>query len=104
MNRIAFRMKLHNGRAAEYKARHDAIWPELQNLLKEAGIFEYSIFLDEETHNLFAYLKIGDPKKLDELPLREIMRRWWHFMSDIMDANPDHSPVIKPLIEVFYLP
>jgi L-rhamnose mutarotase len=104
MNRVAFRMKLHKGRAAEYKARHDAIWPELQNLLKEAGISEYSIFLDEETNNLFGYLKINDLKRLDELPLKEIMRSWWGYMSDIMDTNPDHSPVTRPLREVFYLP
>ena len=104
MTRVAFKMKLFAGFEEEYKKRHDALWPELQKLLKETGIREYSIFLDETTNILFGFLKTDDPKKLDNLPAHPVMQRWWKYMGDIMESNPDNSPVSVPLKEVFYLP
>jgi len=104
MKRVAFKMKLNPGCEAEYQKRHDAIWPELVSLLKEAGIAEYSIFLDAQTLSLFGVLKVKDQLSLDALPKQEIMQRWWNYMKDIMEANPDNSPVSVPLKEVFYLP
>lgn len=103
MNRIAFRMQLHAGQTAEYKRRHDELWPELSQLLTKTGISEYSIFLDESTLSLFAILTIDDARKLDHLPAHPVMQKWWAYMSDIMDTHPDHSPVSTPLREVFYL-
>jgi L-rhamnose mutarotase len=97
-------MKLHKGFEAEYKRRHDALWPELAALLKETGVEEYSIFLDEETNVLFGCLRIGDAGRLDALPAHPVMQKWWDHMKDIMDTHADHSPVSKPLLEVFYLP
>jgi L-rhamnose mutarotase len=97
-------MKLLNGCEAEYKRRHDALWPELHTLLKEKGIKDYSIFLDEETNFLFGYLLIDDAVKLEELPSNEVMKKWWIYMKDIMETNADHSPVSIPLKEVFYMP
>ena len=104
MERVAFKMQLHKGFEEEYKKRHNEIWPELQELLKDSGITEYSIFLDESTNSLFGVLKARDPKILDRLPEQEIMQRWWKYMKDIMESNPDNSPVSIPLKEVFYLP
>jgi L-rhamnose mutarotase len=104
MERVAFKMKLKKGFEDEYKKRHDEIWPELSALLKQQGISDYSIFLDRETLSLFGVLKIEDAKKLDALPGNSIMQRWWSYMKDIMDTNPDHSPVSIPLKEVFHLP
>jgi L-rhamnose mutarotase len=104
MQRIAFKMKLFPGHTAEYKKRHDEIWPELSALLKAAGIQEYSIFLDEETNFLFGFLKAEDKSLLDDLPNHAIMKKWWAYMGDIMESNPDNSPVSIPLQEVFYLP
>ena len=97
-------MKLYRGYEAEYKKRHDEIWPELSVLLKDAGISDYVIFLDEETNTLFSVLKATDKALLDNLPAKAIMQKWWAYMSDIMESNPDHSPVSVPLKEVFYLP
>ena len=102
--RLAFKMKLFPGKEAEYKKRHDEIWPELQALLKNAGISHYSIFLDEETGSLFGVLNIADPSAMDQLPQQEVMQRWWTYMADIMESNSDHSPVSVPLKDVFYLP
>jgi L-rhamnose mutarotase len=102
--RIASKMKLLKGFEAEYKKRHDEILPELKALLKETGIKEYSIFLDEETNDLFAYFTIDDDTKLNTLPQQEIMKKWWTYMKDIMETNDDNSPVSVHLKEVFYLP
>lgn len=104
MQRVAFKMKLFKGCEAEYKRRHDALWPELEVLLKQAGIKNYSIFLDEETNSLFGYLTIDDPDKLAKLPGYPVMQRWWSYMKDIMETNTDNSPVNLNLKEVFYLP
>ena len=104
MQRIAFTMKLLPGFETEYRRRHDAIWPELTALLRDMGIHDYSIFLDEETLTLFAYLRIANTQQLDLLPQEPVMQRWWAYMKDIMESNPDHSPVTVALREVFYQP
>jgi L-rhamnose mutarotase len=103
MKRLAFKMYLNKGAEEEYKKRHDAIWPELVSLLKNTGIEDYSIFLDEETSTHFGILKIADTVALDELSEKEIMKKWWDHMKDIMQTNPDNSPVNTPLKEVFHL-
>ena len=104
MQHIAFKMKLFKGKEDEYMKRHDEIWNELKELLKGSGIKDYSIFLDEETNDLFACLSIEDASKLDELPNEPVMKKWWSFMKDIMETNKDDSPVTSPLKKVFYLP
>jgi L-rhamnose mutarotase len=96
-------MKLKPGFAAEYRKRHDEIWPELAAELRAAGISDFSIFLDEQAQTLFAVRKIGDEKKFAELPKLPILRKWWDFMAPLMEVNPDHSPVEHPLREVFHL-
>ena len=103
MIRVAFKMQLKPGFEAEYKKRHDEIWPELAKLLKDSGISDYSIFLDEETLTLFAVQKLSDNNTADMVPDTAICKKWWAYMKDIMDSNPDNSPVVKPLKEVFHL-
>ena len=103
MKRAAFKMKLKPGYRDEYKKRHDAIWPELKKLLQNAGIRDYSIFLDEETNTLFAVQKIDGNAGSQDLGKTEIVQKWWAYMADIMETNPDNSPVSIPLPEVFYL-
>jgi L-rhamnose mutarotase len=104
MARVGFTMKLFKGKEEEYKKRHDEIWPELADLLRKHGIREYSIFLDEPTGTLFGVLSMDDPQLLDKLPLQPVMQKWWSYMKDIMESNPDNSPVSIPLKEVFYMP
>jgi len=96
-------MKLYPGFAEEYKDRHDELWPDLKKALKEAGISDYSIFIDYETNSLFAVMKAKNKKSLDELPQNAIMQQWWQYMSDIMETNADNSPESIPLKEVFHL-
>jgi L-rhamnose mutarotase len=78
--------------------------PELTELLKQTGIEEYSLFLDPATNDLFGYLRIADPTRMDRLPEQAIMQKSWDYMKDIMDTHADHSPVTAPLMEVCYLP
>lgn len=96
-------MKLHAGQAAEYKRRHDQLWPELKKLLKQTGIEDYSIFLDEETNYLFGFLKIANPDAMNDIPNHPVMKKWWAYMKDMMECNLDNSPVSVSLKEVFYL-
>lgn len=97
-------MQLHEGQVQEYQRRHDEIWSELVEVLKNTGVEDYSIFLDPSTNALFAVLKIETNALLGELPKHPIIQKWWKYMSDIMETNPDNSPLSTPLKEVFYLP
>ena len=105
--RFAFKMKLKDGCEAEYKKRHDEIWPELKELIKTSGVNDYSIFLDEETNILFAVEKIdGDATSSassQDLGSNPVVQKWWKYMADIMETNEDMSPVTTPMKEVFYL-
>ncbi len=103
MQKHAFKMKLDPGQAEEYKRRHDAIWPELVALLREAGVSDYSIHLDEETDTLFGVLWRRDGHTMDALPDHPEMRRWWQHMRDIMETKPDGEPVATPLRLVFHM-
>ncbi len=102
MTRYAFKMKLKPGFVDEYRRRHDAIWPELAAFLKKSGIADYSIFFDEETNILFAVQKQTGTSSQD-MGANKIVQKWWDYMADIMDTNPDKSPVSIPLVEVFHL-
>ena len=104
MESVALKMKLLKNCTAEYKKRHDEIWPELVTLLKNTGISDYVIYLDEETDILFASLKIEDRAMLDSLPTKENMKKWWAYMADIMKTNEDKSPISNSLKIMFYLP
>lgn len=94
-------MKLKPGHQQEYKKRHDEIWPELEQVLSDAGIHNYSIFLDEDTDTLFAYQELDDDA--EEPADNPIVQKWWSYMADIMETNPDNSPVTHPLKEVFHM-
>ncbi len=103
MPRYAFKMSLNPGRRDEYRRRHDALWSELAALLTDAGVSNYSIWLDGESSTLFAYLERPADHRMDDLPGHPLMRRWWAHMADVMATNPDGSPVAIPLDEMFHL-
>lgn len=104
MEKYAFKMRLNPGMRDEYIRRHDAIWPELVALLKEAGISDYSIHLDEDGNTLFGVLWRRDDHGMNDLPLHPVMRRWWAHMSDIMETETDNKPVVAELTTVFHMP
>ncbi|MDI6026892.1 L-rhamnose mutarotase [Corticibacterium sp. UT-5YL-CI-8] len=101
--KYAFKMTLNPGMKAEYKKRHDEIFPELVTLLKEAGVWDYSIHLDEETNILFGVLWRRKDHGMDALPEHPVMRRWWAHMADLMATKPDNEPVATPLQTLFHM-
>lgn len=104
MERYAFRMRLHPGMEAEYKRRHDVIWPELVDLLRAAGVSDYAIYLDRETRLLFGVLTRTVPHGIDALPDSPVMQRWWAHMADIMEVTEDNAPIAVPLAPLFHMP
>ena len=103
MIRKAFVMSVHPGREAEYARRHQPIWAELATVLKGHGVHNYSIFLHEETRQLFAYVEIEDEARWAAIAGTAVCQRWWKHMTEVMPANADHSPVSDELKEVFHL-
>ena len=101
MKREAFKMFLKPGCEAEYEKRHNAIWPELKKLLSENGVCDYSIYWDKDTNILFASQKVQGEESSQDMGSNPIVQKWWAYMADIMETNPDNSPVSTPLKEVF---
>jgi L-rhamnose mutarotase len=103
MEKIAFVMKLKPGNEVEYERRHDEIWPDLAETLKQAGVSDYSIFLERSSYKLFGVLKRTADHDMEQLPLDPIVKKWWAYMADIMETHPDKSPVAEDLDLVFHL-
>lgn len=103
MVRKGFKMHLYPGMEAEYEKRHNELWPEMKDMIREHGGRNYSIFLDKETDVLFGYLEVEDEERWSQSADTEINRKWWDYMADIMDTNPDNSPVSTDLVPVFHL-
>lgn len=101
--KFAFKMKLNSGQLEEYKRRHDEIWPELVEALKEAGVRDYSIHYDEDTNILFATMWRSKTHGLEALSKTELMQKWWAYMADIMETHPDNEPIATPLETVFHM-
>ncbi|NBE06044.1 L-rhamnose mutarotase [Paragemmobacter ruber] len=103
MEKYAFRMRLNPGMEEEYRRRHDAIWPDLVDLLRAAGVEDYSIHLDRETNLLFGVLWRRADHGMADLPAHPVMKRWWAHMADIMETKPDLEPVAVPLVTLFHM-
>lgn len=103
MIRKAFKMKVYPEKTAEYIQRHNPIWEELKDMLKEQGVYNYSIFLDSDSHFLFGYAEMESEEKWTAIATTEICRKWWKSMADLMETNPDQSPKSTDLKQVFHL-
>ncbi|WOO35365.1 L-rhamnose mutarotase [Anaerocolumna sp. AGMB13020] len=98
-----FKMKLYEGQEEEYKRRHDLLWPEMIDMIHEYGGSDYTIFLDRETNTLFGVITIEDEERWSKGADTAINRKWWDYMADIMETNPDNSPVAVDLVNLFHL-
>ena len=103
MERVAFKMRLKPGFEAEYQRRHAALWPDLAEVLRAAGVSDYTIFLDPETLTLFAVLKRAEDHTMDSLPSHPVVQKWWAHMAPLMEVHPDNTPECHALREVFHL-
>ena len=104
MKQFVFEMKLNAGKIAEYKIRHDKIWPEIVLLLNTSNIKDYTIYLNQDTGTIFSIIKISEELGIEMLGNHPIIQKWWILMKDIIQCHPNHSPFSLPLKEVFYLP
>ncbi len=102
--RYVFRMRLNPGAEDEYQRRHDEIWPELVELLGQAGVSDYSIHLDHETGLLIGVLIRTKDHGMDSLPDHPLMQKWWAHMADLMEVGPDNAPVAVALPSLFHMP
>ena len=103
MIRKAFVMSVNEGSEQEYEKRHRPIWPELEQVLRDHGVHNYSIFIDEQTRQLFGYAEIEDEARWAAIAQTPICQKWWVHMKELMPANPDNSPVSSTLREVFHI-
>jgi L-rhamnose mutarotase len=103
MIRKAFLMRLKPGCEAQYESRHNPIWPELELVLREHGVSNYSIFLEPGTDRLFAYVEIESEDRWAGIAQTEVCQRWWAAMSELMLTNADHSPQTVDLTQVFHI-
>lgn len=101
--RHAWVMKLKPGQEAEYKRKHDEIWPEMVEVLKRQGIRNYSIYRHGLT--LFAYYEKDDGAPPDPGgPPDPVIQRWWASMAPHMETVPLYNaPVTEPVELVFRL-
>src|SRR5258708_5344693 len=103
MLRKAYLMNLRPGVEAEYERRHNPIWPELQQMLKDHGVNNYSIFLDRKTSKLFAYVEIESEESWSKIADAPVCKRWWAEMKELIFSNPDNSPIVEVIDEVFHI-
>ncbi len=96
-------MSVHPGQGAEYARRHQPIWQELEQTLLAHGVRSYSIYLDADTNDLFAYVEFDNEDRWKAVAATDVCRRWWRHMDDVMPSNADGSPVASELREVFHL-
>ena len=96
-------MSVHPGRQDEYVRRHQPIWQELEDTLRAHGVRSYSIFLDSDTNDLFAYVEFDNQEHWDAVASTDVCRRWWRHMRDLMPTEADGSPIIRTLREVFHI-
>jgi L-rhamnose mutarotase len=101
--RKAFRMSVHPEQHAEYARRHNPIWWELEDTLLAHGVRSYSIYLDPETSDLFAYAEIDSEERWRAIASTEVCQRWWRHMRELMPSNPDSRPIARDLREVFHI-
>ena len=103
MKRFGFMMKLKPDFRDEYIRCHAAIWPELKDLIRKTGVSDYTIFVDESSNTLFAFQKKSVETSTQDLGYEPMVQKWWAYMADITESNPDNSPVTIPLAEVFHM-
>ncbi|MDR1677563.1 MAG: L-rhamnose mutarotase [Deltaproteobacteria bacterium] len=104
MERYAWKAMVKEGQVTEYIQRHDRIWPELVDLLKKAGISNYSIWLNGL--ELFGYFECekGIDYATSAQAGSEVVDRWNEYMKDVMVMVMDPETGAQPrLVQVFYM-
>jgi L-rhamnose mutarotase len=102
MERVATCFKVKQGMQAEYKRRHDEIWAEMIELMKNCGIMNYSIWNYGEL--LFGYFEVDDYEKcLEILRNSDVKKRWDEYMADIIEVEKDPKTGLQKDMELMFL-
>ena len=96
-------MSVNPGQQEEYARRHQPIWQELEDTLRAHGVRTYSIFLDRDTNDLFAYVEFDSQERWEAVAATDVCRRWWRHMSDVMPSTDEVRPISRTLDEVFHI-
>ncbi len=99
MEKYAWKARLFEGKRDEYIRRHDEIWQDMKDVLHDAGIVNYSIWLCG--NELFGYYECEKgiafaAKTQNESP---VVARWNEYMSDVMIMEPDPVTGAQPMLE-----
>lgn len=97
----AFILTIRPGQIAEYRRRHDEIWPEMVAALRASGIVHYDIFLHEPSHRVFGHMlrtRLPDPAAA----IDPVLLRWRLFMADVLEMDGD-LPRRETIEPVFHL-
>ena len=103
MERFAWKGRIKPGMQAEYKRRHDEIWPEMKRLLKDAGIANYTIWSDGET--LFGYYEClhGIAFAEQTQAASPVVDRWNAYMQDVLELEMDPVTGAQPKLTQMFL-
>jgi L-rhamnose mutarotase len=105
MQRVCFILQIRPDRLSEYRERHQAVWPEMLDALKECGWKNYSLFLHPEGQ-VIGYLETEDFEKAREcMAMLPINLKWQREMAPFFYAPPGVTPdqIMKPLPELFHI-
>ena len=99
MSHYAWVLEVRPGYEEEYKKRHDEIWPEMVDMLRESGIRNYNIFRHGLT--LFGYFETDDLKKtIKHISESEENKKWGEYMAPIKKIDVDENigfPFLLPI-------
>ena len=99
MSHYAWVLEVRPGEEEDYKKRHDEIWPDMVEMLSEAGLRNYNIFRHGLT--LFGYFETDDLKKsIDHIAKSEVNKKWGEYMAPIMKVDIDpqtNFPYLLPI-------
>lgn len=96
MQRRSFVFRLANGMQQEYIRRHRDIGPEMLDMLRQAGISNYSIWLCQD--RIFGYYESEDLRKTDDRKAAsKVQAAWTLYMTDILlSIDEEGKPIDEP--------
>ena len=99
MSHYAWVLEVRPGEEEDYKKRPDEVWPDMVEMLSEAGLRNYNIFRHGLT--LFGYFETDDLKKsIDHIAKSEVNKKWGEYMAPIMKVDIDpqtNFPYLLPI-------
>lgn len=102
MEKIAWTATIKDGKCDEYISRHDKIWQDMKDVLKEAGIVNYTIWLNGNT--VFGYYEctkgIAYAQKVQSQSV--VVQKWNEYMKDVMDLKMDKKTGAQPKMQCVF--